>query len=73
MGVSLAMINAGAIACPILVGALLNWTSSWTVGLLALAALSLGATIVAWVGSESGDVMDDWTAGLGTAEDGGGL
>lgn len=52
MGASLALINVGAIACPIVIGLLLSWTSSWTVGLLALAALSLAAMLVAWIGSE---------------------
>lgn len=72
-GISLAMINAGAIACPILVGVLVSRTSSWTVGLLSLALLSLGATIVARIGSESGDVTDGWTARPRVAEDDGGV
>ena len=52
MGASLALINVGAIVCPIVIGVLLSWTSSWAVGLLTLAALSLAAMLVAWIGSE---------------------
>ncbi len=54
-GMSLALINAGAIAFPLAVGALVNWTSSWTVGLLVLAGLSLLASVIAWISSENGD------------------
>ncbi|MHB1166399.1 MAG: MFS transporter [Candidatus Nanopelagicales bacterium] len=71
MGAALALINAGAIAFPIAIGALVAWTSSWAAGLLALAGLSLLATIVARISSEVGDssdvVVDDVQ---GTAEGG---
>ena len=52
-GASLALINLGAISFPLLVGFLIHLTSSWVVGLLTLAGLSLGATVVAVVSSES--------------------
>ena len=52
MGVSLALINVGAIAFPILIGALVGLTDSWTVGLLVLAGLSIVATAVAAITSE---------------------
>lgn len=51
-GMSLALINAGAITFPLLVGALVNWTSNWTVGLIFLAGLSLLATVIGWISSE---------------------
>ena len=65
-GSSLALINLGAISFPLMIGFLVHLTSSWVVGLLTLAALSLGATAVAIVSSEStaaylgdGRVLDD--------------
>ena len=51
-GMSLTLINAGAITVPLVVGALVHSTSSWTVGLLFLAAMSIFATIVCWISSE---------------------
>ena len=51
-GVALTFINAGAILCPILVGALIFLTASWTYGLLSLTALSVASSIVAYFGSK---------------------
>jgi MFS family permease len=54
-GMSLTLINAGAITVPLVVGALVHWTSNWTVGLLFLAAMSIFATAVCWISSETID------------------
>lgn len=56
-GISLTLINIGAITVPLAVGALVNWTSNWTVGLLFLAGMSIFATVVSWISSENTDPL----------------
>ncbi|MDP1878362.1 MAG: MFS transporter [Actinomycetota bacterium] len=51
-GTSLALINAGAIAFPVIIGTIVGWSDSWVVGLLVLGGLSLAATLVAVATSE---------------------
>lgn len=65
-GMSLTLINAGAITVPLVVGALVHWTSNWTVGLLFLAAMSIFATVVCWISSEK---IDPQTEPRGSARE----
>ena len=63
-GMSLTLINIGAITLPLAVGALVNATSSWAAGLLFLAALSTLATVVCWISSQKNEPL---TQPLGSA------
>jgi MFS family permease len=65
-GMSLTLINAGAITVPLVVGALVHLTSNWTVGLLFLAAMSIFATVVCWISSEK---IDPQTEPRGSARE----
>ena len=51
-GASLALINVGAIILPLAIGVLVRLTMSWVAGLLMMAAMSVLASAVAFVGSE---------------------
>jgi len=52
-GVSLTLINLGAIVVPLMIGVVVHVSGSWTVGLTVLVVLSMAAGVVALVFTES--------------------
>jgi len=52
-GVSLTLINLGAIVVPLIIGVVVHVSGSWTVGLTVLVVLSMAAGVVALVFTES--------------------